>query len=70
MIDLGNLITTLLTYYLPIPDPTTRMNMALALGQAAGALFQIVWKFITKAGFWRRLAKYNTVTIGSDHSYF
>jgi hypothetical protein len=70
MINFGNLITTLLTYYLPIEDATARINVSLAVGQAIGLLIKQGWNYIKNASIWRSITKYNSIAISSDHPAF
>lgn len=68
--NLGNIITTLLSYLLPIDDPNIRFQIAMAIGQPIGVAIEYFNKTILNANLWRSFYKYNSISIGSDHPMF
>lgn len=73
MVDLAYFFTTLLSYYLPLPEGMVKMQMAMALGQMLGSICEPIKKWIIEQHFWDKLfgvAMNNHITIESNHPLY
>ena len=70
MVDLGYFFTTLLSYYLPIPEGMVKMQMAMAIGQLLGQLCEPIKKWISELDFWNKIYMKNHITIESNHPHY
>lgn len=68
--NLGNIVTTLLSYLLPIQDPNIRFQIAMAIGQPVGMAIDYLNKTILNTNLWRKFYRYNSISIGSEHPMF
>ena len=73
MVDFAYLFTTLLSYYLPMPDGMMKMQMAMALGQLLGQICEPIKKWIVDLNIWAMLFSTmmkNHITIENNHPLY
>ena len=68
--DLTYFSTTLLTYYLPMPEGMMKMQLAMAIGQLLGQICEPIKKWVSEFNFWKTFDMENHITIESCHPQY
>ena len=70
MVDPSYFFTTMLSYYLPMPEGMMKMQMAMVIGQLLGQIFEPIKKWIMRLEIWNKLYMKNHITLESNHPLY